>query len=69
MLKTLYTFQSHAHAFGTQWSHKTPMFQPVFFTNHTLIISTPIGNKIHQILFKSQIQYLYFKSLKHLHDI
>jgi hypothetical protein len=54
MYKTLYTFQPHVHAFGTQCSHKTPMFQLVFFTNHTIIISTPIGNKTYQILFKSQ---------------
>jgi hypothetical protein len=38
-LKTLYTFQPHAHAFGTQCSHKTSMFQPVFFTDHTMQIT------------------------------
>jgi hypothetical protein len=62
MLKTIYIFQSHAHAFGTQCSHKTPMFQPVFFTTHNHHMSIRhekqhiICNfiKIHKILSFSQ---------------
>jgi len=65
MLKTLYTFKPHAHAFGTQCSPKTLMFQPVFFTNHKIIISTPSGNKTHQILFKSPMDIRISNHFKH----